>query len=229
MSGEDRVGVLTVCAANICRSPLAEYLLSRSLPDAARLDGVSWTSAGREASPNSPICISVVRNETQTEDWLTFAAQHRSRQLTASDIDGAALILTASQAERSAAGLLRPVARPWTFTILEAASLAEHAADTLEPGSLGGQGPEVLRQFAEVMNVSRGMVAIRPQARRTLFRRGRAGSPLDIPDAHQTSVPHHHVRETVHTAVARISTSLARLSGAEREDWPTWLAGGSMP
>jgi protein-tyrosine phosphatase len=117
MSGE--VAVLVVCVGNVCRSPLAERLLRR------RTEGsdVEVSSAGVNAlvgDPMDPLAAEeLVRLGGDPDD---FAA----RQLTASMLTEADLVLTATRAIRSQVVALSPTALRRTFTLRElAAMLAE--------------------------------------------------------------------------------------------------------
>jgi len=115
--------ILTVCVGNICRSPLAERLLTHRLP------GVTVASAGIRAVVGSAMEPKAAAELVQRGgDPEGFAA----RQLVAPMVDEAQLVLTATRdilnrvLEESPRGLRR------TFTLLEFAALSIQAP----PGSL---------------------------------------------------------------------------------------------
>ena len=112
--------VLIVCHANICRSPLAEFLLSPAL--------ASWgwdvRSAGTHARDGTGICARVhaaLADQTRGPD---FSRSFVSHALTEDDMH-AALILTASTAEKSTLARRDHTTRRRTFTLREAAALAD--------------------------------------------------------------------------------------------------------
>jgi len=123
--------ILLVCTGNICRSPLAEQLLTstlrRSLADgfgAARadalMDQVAITSAGtsaREGSPMTPEALA------QSERLGSGGRSHLAHRLTADDVRAAGLILALSSEHRKAVATLDPFAARRAFTLVEFARL----------------------------------------------------------------------------------------------------------
>ncbi|MDP3971734.1 MAG: hypothetical protein Q8P61_02330 [Candidatus Nanopelagicales bacterium] len=114
------LSVLTVCSMNICRSPAAEVLLSRSLSCAIPAASVSVSSAGcvEAAGQGAPRCdlaqafIGVIEPEG------------RSRPISRQLVGDADLILAADCGHVARVVALRPESRERTFTLLEAARLA---------------------------------------------------------------------------------------------------------
>jgi protein-tyrosine phosphatase len=109
--------VLTVCHGNICRSPVAQYLLAEALGER-----FSLSSAGVGAVVGWPV------HELMTQylkadgiDPAGFAA----RQLDGKLIAGAELLLTMTRRQRAWIAEESPAAIKRTFTILEFARLAE--------------------------------------------------------------------------------------------------------
>ena len=86
--------VLFVCTANICRSPSAELLARRSLPDAT---DVVFGSAGTHARDGKPINPDMVAALPADLDSSGF----RSRRLTPQVLEDADLVLTMEAAHRS--------------------------------------------------------------------------------------------------------------------------------
>ncbi|WP_341811388.1 hypothetical protein [Labedella populi] len=177
--------LLVVCAANVCRSPLAEYLLERGMRSIPEFEGHSSSSAGASAVAGAAICARVDERVWATApDGADFARAHRSRVLTAALVAGSGLILTASKAERAAVARIDPSARSRTFTLREAVALAEADVDDT-PAAVGGS---VLERFAASAHARRGLAAPAVRAARSSFSRwfrGRAeGDPLDVIDGH---------------------------------------------
>ena len=84
--------ILFVCTGNLCRSPMAEYLLRHHLgPDSG------WTvgSAGLHAGPGQPASAAAVA--VLAEHGIDLRG-HRSRPLTREMVDGAALVVVMTAA-----------------------------------------------------------------------------------------------------------------------------------
>jgi protein-tyrosine phosphatase len=108
------VGVLVVCTANQCRSPIAEHLLRQTLEEA----GLDWSvsSAGVRAREGLPMDTNaeaiLLGRHLLGEGWET----HR---LTADQVKAAELVLTAEVAHRHSVVGLAPAAVRYTFTLVE--------------------------------------------------------------------------------------------------------------
>jgi protein-tyrosine phosphatase len=192
--------ILVVCAANVCRSPLARFLLGRELTASGRVD---WqvTSAGVTASEGAEMCAASAASLLRSPTGRYFAEQHRSHLLTASDLAHADLVLVTSQDVRAKVTALDAGTRDRTFTLVEAAGLAERAGAE-EPGSTG-----TVAEVAEAMRSYRGqLVPARSSWRqRLLGAHDRAVMGVDIGDAHTGEVRRHG---DVVDAVTRFSTEL---------------------
>ena len=112
--------VLTVCTANVCRSPLAEALLRHRL-DPARF---VVESAGVRALDGGRTDPHVVRRLTRRG---IATADLSPRQLTPSVARQADLILTATRDHRGQVLEVFPGALRRTFTLLEFAALVDRA------------------------------------------------------------------------------------------------------
>jgi protein-tyrosine phosphatase len=168
--------ILMVCAANICRSPVAAHLLSSTIH--ARFGpAVRVASAGTRAREGDPACRRVHPSAVGL-GWEAFRDAHRAHRLDEGDIDAADLILTASRAERSEVARLRPTARPRTFTLPEAAVLTRSAADA------GWEVPETIGQLAQALHSRRGVEDLPPPYVRLRWGRSLRVHPFDVPDAH---------------------------------------------
>lgn len=155
--------VLVVCTANICRSPVAEALLARTLGPGAEV-----TSAGLHARIGSPVDEEMAQLLGGPVDG--FAA----RQLTVPLVTGADLVLVMTRAHRAAVVDLVPSAVRRTFTLREFADLAVLAAVTGD----GPSGDSVGTRIAEVVRQAPRLRALRaPSSTDDVedpYRRGRA-------------------------------------------------------
>lgn len=185
MSEGVRGSLLVVCAANVCRSPFAAFLLGRALPD------IDVASVGVTARAGDPLCRFTKERIDELPGGAEFANSHVSTRLDAESIDRADLILTASEAERSAVATLAPASRPKTFTLVEAAFSARELAPI---------PPELtLSELAARMHSQRGIVDL-PQARtRRWFSPFRPSFGIAVPDAHIGDTRKH---EDVYRAVS---------------------------
>jgi protein-tyrosine phosphatase len=159
--------VLLVCTANICRSPAAQRLL------AARLGPqIEFSSRGTRSVPGAPIC-------EVSANWVLMnggaAAGHTSRQLQLADVRAATLILTASQHQRAKVIELRPSAQVRTFTLTQAARIAQWRGAAIRDGMPDADLPDRLLWLAEELDAYRGAAA----------RPGPDDVPDDLPDPHQ--------------------------------------------
>ncbi|HYS20724.1 MAG TPA: low molecular weight protein arginine phosphatase [Gemmatimonadales bacterium] len=89
--------ILLVCTGNICRSPLAEALLRRTLEQRS-VDGVSVTSAGTGAWDGAPASEGAYL--VGLERGLDLSG-HRARLLTRELVEEADLILTMARHHRA--------------------------------------------------------------------------------------------------------------------------------
>ena len=112
--------ILTVCTGNICRSPLAEHLLSTLLQD---IPEITVASAGTLALTDEPMDPST-RDIARAHGAINVAG-HRARRLTQEMVEEADLILGMSRSHRRAVVELSPRSARRTFTLKEFARLAE--------------------------------------------------------------------------------------------------------
>lgn len=111
--GSDDAGVLMLCTANVCRSPMAAALLAHQL--AALGVCVPVTSAGMlvEGVAALPEAVAVMAGHGL---GLT---RHRSRAVTAEDLAGAGLVLGMARENLRHAVVMAPGAWPRAFTMKE--------------------------------------------------------------------------------------------------------------
>lgn len=198
--------VLAVCAANVCRSPVISFLMAREFSALGAPEGSAFASAGASARGGVAVCHTMRSRLAERAGWSDFAAEYRSVRLVPEHIDAAELILTATAAERGAVALMRPSARTRTFTLLEAAALAEHAASERVAAAASD-----LSALADLMNAQRGLVEPPKPSR---WRRPGPESVFDIPDAHTSRARHERVLRTVEMASTRLGAAVRSLTTA---------------
>jgi protein-tyrosine phosphatase len=109
----DSFGIIVLCTANLCRSPMAAALFARRL---SRLGvTVPVRSAGMIGcgDPPNPKVIAVMAS------YGIEIASHRSRMASAADLAGASLVLTMARDSLRYAVITEPGAWPRTFTLKE--------------------------------------------------------------------------------------------------------------
>jgi protein-tyrosine phosphatase len=121
-----RFTILTVCTANICRSPLMEVLFRERL-DPERFEIASAGVRGWEDAPiDSMVVLELARLGHE-------ATGHHSRALDVHHVEQADLVLTAAREHRAAVLAMSPRALRKTFTLLEFAALIDGVeSDSLE-------------------------------------------------------------------------------------------------
>ena len=156
-SGDVLMGprVLLVCTANICRSPAAARLLAGRLGPS-----IDVISRGTRSLPGAGICPASATWALMNGGQAT--GPHHSRPLELADIKSSTLILTASQRQRTKVIEMRPSAQVRTFTLVQAARIAQWAVtrpDCAPPE--GADLPHRLLWLAEELDANRG-AALRP-------------------------------------------------------------------
>jgi protein-tyrosine phosphatase len=197
--------VLVVCTANVCRSRAAEELLREALAGAGLAALVG--SAGVRAVTGAPACATMAR--LLGERGLRLDEAEGARRVTSELLQDQDLVLVPERVHRAALARLLPAARARTFTVLEAAALAEAL-----PGRAGG-GPSRQRLQTQVawMDQARGKVDLPVGEVRQGLRgliRGGPEDPLDVPDVHAGSLrDHRRALERLQDGVARVVRGLA--------------------
>jgi protein-tyrosine phosphatase len=196
--------VLVVCTANVCRSRAAEELLREALAgaDFPALVG----SAGVRAVTGAPSCATMARLLGERGLWLDEA--EGARRVTTELLQDQDLVLVPERVHRAALARLLPAARARTFTVLEAAALAEAV-----PERVGGPSRQRLQAQVAWMDRARGKVDLPVGEVRQGLRgliRGGPEDPLDIPDVHAGSLrDHRRALERLQDGVARVVRGLA--------------------
>ncbi len=117
--------IITVCTGNICRSPLAEQLLSARLAD---LPG-TVRSAGTYGLDDVAMPAEAQKLATQYGVTAEAAAAHRARPLTAALLSSPDLILAMAREHRRSIVEIAPARLRSAFTLREFARLAADATD----------------------------------------------------------------------------------------------------
>ncbi len=121
-----RFTILTICTANICRSPMMEILFRDRL-DPLRFEIASAGVRGWDAAPvDSMVVLELARLGHE-------ATGHQSRALDVHHIEQADLVLTAAREHRASVLAMSPRALRKTFTLREFAALIDDVeSDSLE-------------------------------------------------------------------------------------------------
>lgn len=210
------IKILMVCTANICRSPFAAAVLGSRLASISGQPRVHISSAGTKALSGSGLCSEVERSLQRCEPPEGGALAHVPSLVDTLAIETADLILVMELSHRAAVARISPSARRRTFTLREAAGLAQHVQTRPKPGSRdrGAAGEVHFREFVTELNSLRGEVRPRAGASVPLWNRFRVSpaDPLDIVDGHNsTSRRHRAALEQVDDATADVAAALIRL------------------
>lgn len=192
--------ILTVCTANICRSPAAATLIRRGAPAT-----ISVASAGVAATSGRPACdlaTALVGGEVP---------DHASALVTATDLAAADLILALDRGHRSELASLAPRTRPKTFTLRQAAVLSDAVGQAVSAGRPIEGAPPLpadsvgrLRWWVAEMDAARGLIPL-AETMPTPF----PVDPLDVPDPHVVGYQYHPMAmELVAAAVADLLSGL---------------------
>jgi low molecular weight protein-tyrosine phosphatase len=138
--------ILFVCTGNVCRSPMAEYLLRRRAGAAA---GLRVSSAGVAALVGDPVDAG---SASALAELGIDSSAHRARQFDPWEAGDADLVLTAEVAHREAVMGEVPGALRRTFTMKEFARLLPHVGQ--------GRPAELIDRAAQI----RGMYGAVPRA-----------------------------------------------------------------
>lgn len=198
--------ILVVCTANVCRSPLAAALIAAGF-DRAEVAGVEVSSAGTSAVPGAPVCSTTLLGAGGLVLDRSRLAFHQAAELTADQVRGSDLVLTADRSSRAAVARLVPDAHAPYFTLREAAELSRQVATPPTRELLGGP-EERLSSFVQALREARGLTdQPRTQRLRSWSRpwRSTLAHSHDVPDAHQT---HHGLHPAVVEAVEAASRQL---------------------
>jgi len=118
--------LLTVCTANLCRSPMAEGLMRHYLTEAGLAGQVTVHSAGTFASPDKPAISFTV--EAMAQRGIDISS-HRTRQITPELLRMADLILVMDEEHRRSIFYHSPSHLTKTFLLSELSGASTSIAD----------------------------------------------------------------------------------------------------
>ncbi|MDT5038103.1 MAG: low molecular weight protein-tyrosine phosphatase [Micromonosporaceae bacterium] len=205
--------ILHVCVANICRSPMAEWLTRQEIGERLGPAGAAFvvSSAGTRGHAGSPMHhhgAGVLRSVGVEPDGFV------ARVLTADLLRGADLVLTATTVERDQAVELLPAALNRTFTLLEFARLLAAV-----PADLAGPPADLAAPSADPAERGRRTVV--------LARRMRGRLPYVDPSVDDLADPvrtPEGFRRCLLSAAPAVATIIAALGG---EGAPVSALGGT--
>lgn len=157
-----RLTILTVCTGNICRSPLAEVMLRRSLePLGARVHSAGTHALVGHGMPEPALELAATAGVEPS-----IAAAHQARYLVEPLLADTDLVLTMAREHRSHAVKMLPSILRRTFTVREFARLASTltSADARAAADAAGDAPA--DRFAAVLralNDQRGLTPSQPE------------------------------------------------------------------
>ncbi|WP_431806809.1 low molecular weight phosphatase family protein [Microbacterium paraoxydans] len=157
-----RLTILTVCTGNICRSPLAEVMLRRSLEPL----GVRVHSAGTHALVGHGMPEPALELAANAGVEATVATAHRARYLVEPILGDADLVLTMAREHRSHAVKMMPSVLRRTFTVREFARLASTLSSADARAAADAAGDDPAARFAAVLravNDQRGLTPSLPE------------------------------------------------------------------
>lgn len=176
--------ILVVCTANVCRSPLAQFVLQDALRTVPGFGTVRVTSGGVQAAEGAEVC-ELVRASQTGQPWTEFAEAHRARPVTKDDLARSRMIVTASREMRGVLAVMDPTARARTFTLREAELLGVGFDRDDRAGA------SAVSAFAHYVNARRGSVTA-PTPRRSIWPWARSDNdPFTIADGHNGSAKEH--------------------------------------
>ena len=203
LGGSPGGGLLVVCTANVCRSPLAQRTFEDAFASSS-LAGTRVTSAGVRAEEGRPMCAVSAKGLDDHDGGLEFAAAHRSHLLTEGDVRSADLVLVMERDHRSAVVRLAPGSQPKVFTLREAEGLLGVLAER------GSEAADGLAGLARALHSVRGFAPLPPEPpKRRWFQR-----PVE-PEDPFTIVDGHGLPEDLHAAaVATVAATAERVAAA---------------
>lgn len=180
--------LLVLCAANVCRSPLMEFVLTQTGAGADAEPHWTTKSRGTETTRSTHLCATVTDLIGDSGYGRGFAELHRPTALDPDLLDEQELVITASKDERSVVARLRPQLRSRTFTVKEAVRLGRSPITETEIRRAASFAPDSagLALYAAVLHERRGMVNL-GSARRPVLPWVAAVDPIDVPDVHDAS------------------------------------------
>jgi len=150
MTIRNTVNVLFVCTGNICRSPMAEYLLlSRIGP------GSSWAVGSAGLSAVDGLAASRTAIEVMDEIGIDIR-KHFSRELTGEIVDEATIILVMTSAHAAELKQRFPKARDRLYLL---GSFNKHAGEKEIPDPVGSNIEIYRRTLKEIAACLDGLIS----------------------------------------------------------------------
>jgi protein-tyrosine-phosphatase len=202
--------LLTICSANICRSPLAVAVLDYAFMVHGLQHRITLRSRGMDVVQGQRFCELALQVARSNGIWTKLAEGHRATALEPGALYDADLILAADRRVRSRVIKLDPRAGERTFTFREAAALARLVAvdDHDRPHDLSG--------FAAALNDNRGLTDLPALERPSSLPWHRLKlHAYDVPDAHlDPHISHRVVYRTLVPAVQELASHLTAFASA---------------
>ena len=204
--------LLVLCAANVCRSPLMEYVLTEPSSSTAAYPSWSTTSRGTESTRSRHLCAVVTEMVGKTEYGQSFAEEHQPTLLDPDSLASHDMIVTASKQERATVARLHPELRSRTFTLKEAVRLGRAQLTDVDLRRAVAVAPEAsgLALYAAALHERRGMVKF-DAARTSRLPWIKPVDPLDIPDLHDGKRrAHQRALDDTEAAARELRTQILR-------------------
>jgi len=185
------LNIVTVCTGNICRSPLAEQLLSNRF---AELD-VNVSSAGTRARAGMPMTSETVALAVARGVNRERALRHRSASLIPSTLSGIDLAIAMSREHRRQIVETQPSLTRTTFTARELARLLDSVGDTDLHSAMATAGSDPRHRLSLALSriaSLRGLV-----------------TPLATPEDDDIIDPYGRSRRTYDIAAAQLDSTIA--------------------
>lgn len=199
-------GVLVVCTANVCRSPMAELAIRRRFGQLPGFEVVPVASAGLRVADGSVVC-DAVEGFGDDPQWRLMAGAHRPRAFEPDQARQAALVLSATRELRSALVAALPECRASVFTLREAVWLGQgYVRDAATPAAAS------VEAFRAHLDAMRGLLPLPEPPLRRLRRT--VADAFDIPDEHGRRAARHSA--TLRSAFGAASELAGRIAGASR-------------
>jgi protein-tyrosine phosphatase len=204
--------VLVVCRANVCRSRVAEGLLTQPLEHL----GATVTGAGFDAATADVRCPEAT---TYLQQHQGIPVEHAPRQLTDELVRGAGLVLVAESSVTAAVAELCPSARPRTFRLLWVATALTYVAGFVAAREVPPGAPplptELEARWAWLvgeLDAARGQLPALPIRGDDTF--------YDIGDPHDEVVTHTDAYHRISGACEQISRAAYVVLDADPDDLP---------
>lgn len=131
--------ILFVCTGNICRSPIAQYVLGTRIAD---LEDVELSSAGTRPPVGHPMTPEAVILSHEFGARGEHAERHRAQHVTPAQVEASDLVLTMTRRHRRAVVELAPRRLRQSFTVREFARITESMPEAALSAATAGSSAE---------------------------------------------------------------------------------------